>query len=355
MKEVSETRRFINRLRRGAIKKSLVASFTVALSAIAVCSALGWYYGFDKLWVYAVVFFGVALAAYPLFYFLKYRKSEKAVAQAIDALGLEERMLTMESLKGVDTYMARRQREDTMAALSQVSEKRLSLLLSTALLACFAVALPLGAGFTTVSALSANGILPSGKEVAEGVPNKYTLSYTASEGGTLQGATQQYVAENTSGSYVIAEADEGYYFVKWSDGVKSNVRCDTPEGDDVKVKAIFESLSDYDPDESMLDPKNMGKGNNNSERSEKNDNDGPPSPSDGSSDPDDQDPSNDPSNGAGGGAEDPSNIVIDGKTYYDGKVYDDAQKGSVDRANSDSNLTAKDKALIDDYYSAIGR
>ena len=223
MKEISEARRFINRLRRGAIKKSLIASFSVALSVIAVCSAFGWYYGFDKLWVYAVVFFGVALAAFPLFYLLKYRKSEKAVARAIDDLGLEERMLTMESLKGVDTYIARRQREDTMAALSQVSEKRLSLLLSTALLACFAVALPLGAGFTTVSALSANGILPSGREVAEGVPAKYTLSYTASEGGSLQGATRQYVTENTSGSYVIAEADDGYIFIKWSDGLKSRL------------------------------------------------------------------------------------------------------------------------------------
>lgn len=353
MKEISETRRFINRLRRGAIKKSLIASFTVALSVIAVFSAVGWYYGFDKLWVYAVVFFGVALAAFPLFYLLKYRKSEKAVAQAIDALGLEERMLTMESLKGVDTYIARRQREDTMAALSQVSEKRLSLLLSTALLACFAVALPLGAGFTTVSALSANGILPSGREVAEGVPAKYTLSYTASEGGSLQGATQQYVTENTSGSYVIAEADDGYIFVKWSDGVKSNVRCDTPTDDDIKVKAIFESLSDYKADEEMFGPE-IAKGSNKDKTGipEKNNPDGPPTPSD---DPSDPDKPSDPTDGAGGGADDPSNIVIDGKTYYDGKVLDDAQKNSVDRANSDSNLTGKDKSFMDDYYSAIDR
>lgn len=354
MKEISETRRFINRLRRGAIKKSLIASFTVALSVIAVCSAFGWYYGFDKLWVYAVVFFGVALAAFPLFYLLKYRKSEKAVAQAIDSLGLEERMLTMESLKGVDTYIARRQREDTMAALSQVSEKRLSLLLSTALLACFAVALPLGAGFTTVSALSANGILPSGREVAEGVPAKYTLSYTASEGGSLQGATQQYVTENTSGSYVIAEADDGYIFVKWSDGLKSNVRCDTPTDDDIKVKAIFESLEDYNADEEMFGPE-IGKDPNgdNKGQPEKSNPDGPPNPS---KDPNDSnnDPQ-DPNNSAGGGADDPSNIVIDGKTYYDGKILDDAQKNSVDRANSDSNLTAKDKSFMDDYYSAIDR
>lgn len=353
MRENSEIKRFIKRLKHGAIKKSLIASFTVALVIITITTAVGWYYGFDKLWVYAVVFFGVALAAFPLFYLLKYRKSEKAVAQAIDSLGLEERMLTMESLKGVDTYIARRQREDTMAALSQVSEKRLSLLLSTALLACFAVALPLGAGFTTVSALSANGILPSGREVAEGVPAKYTLSYTASEGGSLQGATQQYVTENTSGSYVIAEADDGFIFVKWSDGLKSNVRCDTPTDEDIKVKAIFESLSDYNADEEMFGPE-IAKGSSGDKKGqpEKNNPDGPPSPS---PDPSNPDKPGDPSNSAGGGADDPSNIVIDGKTYYDGKVLDDAQKNSVDRANSDSNLTDKDKSFMDDYYAAIDR
>lgn len=350
MEESVNVKRFVQRLKRGAVKKSLVASLVVALFALAVFAGVGWYFAFKAVWAYAVAFVVVVLAAFPLFYFCKYKKTEREVASAVDELGLEERMITMESLKGEDSYIARRQREDTVSALAKVNEKRFSLVLSTALLVCLAIALPLGAGLTTVSALAAEGVLPFGNEVAAGVPQRYTLKYSASEGGSLSGSTAQRVAQGETGAYVVATPDEGYIFLRWNDGYKNNVRCDVAEDKDVIVTAIFVNLEDYIADMDVYDPDKKGNqpGDGNKSGSEKSNDDAPPSDPKGGQD-------KGPSDGAGGGAEDESGYIIDGKTFYGGKVLDDAQKNAVDRVNGGSDYTDKDKGLINGYYNSIGR
>ncbi len=350
MEESVNVKRFVQRLKRGAVKKSLVASLVVALFALAVFAGVGWYFAFKAVWAYAVAFVVVVLAAFPLFYFCKYKKTEREVASAVDELGLEERMITMESLKGEDSYIARRQREDTVSALAKVNEKRFSLVLSTALLVCLAIALPLGAGLTTVSALAAEGVLPFGNEVAAGVPQRYTLKYSASEGGSLSGSTAQRVAQGETGAYVVATPDEGYIFLRWNDGYKNNVRCDVAEDKDVIVTAIFVNLEDYIADMDVYDPDKKGNqpGDGNKSGSEKSNDDAPPSDPQGGQD-------KGPGDGAGSGAEDESGYIIDGKTFYGGKVLDDAQKNAVDRVNGGSDYTDKDKGLINGYYNSIGR
>lgn len=351
MRECKDARKFIEKLTRGAVKKSVMAAIVVALFSLAIFAGTGWYFGFLEVWVYIPVFFAIIAVSTPIFYFAKYRKSEREVASVIDELGLEERMITMESLKDDDSYIARRQREDTLGALAKVSEKRLSLVLSTALLICLAVALPLGAGFTTVSALSANGVLPFGRDVAKGIPSKYSLIYTATEGGTLSGKTEQRVTEGEAGSFVIAVPDDGYVFVKWSDGVKDNARSDVPTDGDVTVKAIFESLDDYDPDEALRDPNQPGGGG--SDSSEKDSGESEPGEPDESEDNKSDDDGD--GGGIGGGASDESQLIIDGKTYYGDKIYDDAHQSAIDRVNNDPKLTGEDKNLIDDYFNSIGR
>ena len=355
MRECKDARKFVKKLTRGAVRKSVMASIVVALFSLAIFAGIGWYFGFRAVWVYIPAFVVIAAAFTPIFYFAKYRKSERAVASVIDELGLEERMITMESLKGDDSYIARRQREDTLGALAKVSEKRLSLVLSTSLLICLAVALPLGAGFTTVSALSAGGLLPSGRDVAQGVPARYSLIYTAADGGYLSGKTEQRVTEGEAGSYVVAVPFSGYVFLRWSDGVKTDSRSDIPTGGDITVKAIFASLSDYNPDEEyQLPGQSNGGGSDSEKESDKNPPSEDPSESDKDKDPSD---SEDPGDGGGigGGASDQSQLIIDGKTYYGDKIYDDAHQSAIDRVNSDPGLTAGDKSLIDDYFNSIGR
>ena len=351
MRKFFEIKRFVQRLKRGAVKKSLVASLIVALFALTVFAGVGWYFAFKAVWAYAVAFVIVVLAAFPLFYFCKYKKTEREVASAVDELGLEERMITMESLKGEDSYIARRQREDAVSALAKVNEKRISLVLSTTLLICLAIALPLSASFTTVSALAAEGVLPFGNEVAAGVPQRYTLKYSATEGGSLTGSTAQRVAQGETGAYVVATPDEGYIFLRWNDGYKDSVRCDVADGKDVIVTAIFVSLDDYAADYGIYDPDQDGNGENQKKQpgSEKSNDQNPPK-SDG-----DQSDDGMPSDGAGSGAEDESVNIIDGNTFYGNKVLDDAKKNAVERVNGNSDFTDKDKELIDGYYGAIDR
>ena len=73
--------------------------------------------------VAAIVFALTAL----LCYFIWMRPRKKEVLARIDALGLQERMITMEELKQVDTVIAEKQRQDTEEHLEQLKAGSLKL------------------------------------------------------------------------------------------------------------------------------------------------------------------------------------------------------------------------------------
>ena len=56
MEESVNVKRFVQRLKRGAVKKSLVASLIIALFALTVFAGVGWYFAFKAVWAYAVAF-----------------------------------------------------------------------------------------------------------------------------------------------------------------------------------------------------------------------------------------------------------------------------------------------------------
>ena len=66
-----------------------------------------------------------------------------------------------------------------------------------------------------------------------------TLTYTSGGGGTIDGASPQYITHGGAGTAVSALADHGYHFVQWSDGSTANPRTDTDVTADVDVTAIF--------------------------------------------------------------------------------------------------------------------
>ena len=71
------------------------------------------------------------------------------------------------------------------------------------------------------------------------VTDVFSLKYSAGEGGTIQGATTQEVLANGSGTEVTAVPDEGYGFIKWSDGVTTATRTDTNITQHLSVTAEF--------------------------------------------------------------------------------------------------------------------
>ena len=67
----------------------------------------------------------------------------------------------------------------------------------------------------------------------------YTLAYTAGPGGTVVGDLSQTVAHGGDGTEVTAIPDEGYTFVKWSDGRTDNPRTDTYVTEEITAQAEF--------------------------------------------------------------------------------------------------------------------
>lgn len=72
---------------------------------------------------------------------------------------------------------------------------------------------------------------------------EYTVTYKANEGGTITGNANQTVKEGENGTEVTAVPDDGYEFVKWSDGVTEATRQDRNVTADISVAANFEKLT----------------------------------------------------------------------------------------------------------------
>jgi len=69
--------------------------------------------------------------------------------------------------------------------------------------------------------------------------DRYTLSYTAAEHGTIEGANPQTAMYGGDGSPVTAVPAAHYHFTGWSDGVSTAARTDRKVSGDITVQAVF--------------------------------------------------------------------------------------------------------------------
>jgi hypothetical protein len=74
-----------------------------------------------------------------------------------------------------------------------------------------------------------------------GAIETFTVKFEHTEGGTLQGETEQVVGIGQTTTKVKAIPDDGYNFLRWSDGVEDQERIIQPEAD-TNLTAIFTSL-----------------------------------------------------------------------------------------------------------------
>ena len=66
------------------------------------------------------------------------------------------------------------------------------------------------------------------------------LTYTASDGGRIQGENKQSIVSGHDGSTVVAVPETGYTFVEWNDGYPYATRKDKSVNETREYKAIFE-------------------------------------------------------------------------------------------------------------------
>ena len=157
-------KKYYSRLAREGILKSALCGMVAGFSTLFVVSLILWLTNESIFWVAIVSGVAAGLATAPLFYYKKFKPTTKEIARRVDDLGLEERVLTMTELENDESYIAMRQREDTIAALQTVNAGLLTIVVSVPLIIATCTTGVFGIGMNVVTGLSAAGVLESGRE-----------------------------------------------------------------------------------------------------------------------------------------------------------------------------------------------
>lgn len=308
------------------------------------------------LWISCVAFAAVFAASLPLLYIKRFRPTEKAVAKRLDALGLEERSITLYECKDDHSGMAELQRQDAKCKVSSVPERLLkySIALPVALLLLIGVAF--AAGMTTASVIAAvtthNETESQAEEEKSVVESTFTVTYKVHEEGTgtIEGLTVQTVRKGGFTEEVTAVPANGYRFAEWVNEAlvpfanQNNPRSEVNVRGDLVVYARFEkSAPQSSDDEDVGGEIESDKNDHEKDDPDRGENDPQePGQSEGSQEGD---------GNAGGGSDAGSgnNNVIDGTQDY---------KENFDREKFEKELADRDipdelKDILGDYYDTL--
>lgn len=364
------------RLSRERMVISLAFGLTIGAGAEFLLALACYLFGFSGIWLPLTVGGVVFLAASALLYAFRFRPTEKDVVRRVDTMGLDERAITMYELAEEDSYIARRQRRDTVEKLRTVSDGQvrsafpLFALKTWAVILLFAVLLSC-AGMTTVAGLAGTGVIDSPELLPDKEREKFCLvSYLAEGEGDIEGEPEQTLLLGEDATPVVAVADDGWIFVKWSDGLKNPARTDRKVLEDLSVTAVFEEIpeSPEDADKEAGEGAEEGDSDKNAPTQTENDSSAPAGDSgeggEGNGDGDKGDGSgsgsggqegagkgNGKGEGAGGGWSD-GNQIIDGKTDYR-DVRDLYYDQAMEIIRNGGELPDYLREFIEQYYGSI--
>jgi hypothetical protein len=336
---------------------------------------------------------------FPVLYFKKFKYTEIQLAKKIDDLGLEERVLTMIELKDNNSFIAKKQKEDTLNVLKTVEandlkgkyRKQSFLSIFSTALASLVITLSLmfpniretiiahgepkytievsaeGFGFvidyskyenqSLINAVSKkqeqdqidkinNKEIVELKQFPTAFSNRISVDYRCFEDidatMVLDGANFEdisYRIKSDETHILMALPYKGYVFIGWSDGCVSPFR----EIDDYSsdLIALFDEVSSVG--ENMPD-KQEEPGDKDGSADSESDGIGPEGDGTGKT-------NNDDSWGDGAKGS-PANQVINGETYY-GDIFNQSYQEAVERIKNDTNLTDAQKKAITDYFESI--
>ena len=344
----------------------------------------------------SIISFGIS---FPLFYYKKFKYSEIQLAKRIDDLGLEERVITMTELEGNDSFIAKKQKEDTIKALKEVNQANFKIrckkpsILSGLFTALAVLILSMSFAFPNIrEAIIAHGEPKYTIEVsAEGLgfvidyskyenqslinavskkqeqdqidkinnkkivelkqfptvfSNRISVDYRCFEDidatMVLDGANFEdisYRIKSDETPILMALPYRGYVFIGWSDGCASPFReIDNYSAD---LIALFDEVSSVGED---LSDKQKEPGDKDESGSGESDGIGPEGNGTGKT-------NNDDSWGDGAKGS-PANQVINGETYY-GDIFNQSYQEAVERVKNNPNLTDAQKKAISDYFESI--
>ena len=335
-------KKYYSRLAREGMLKSALCGMVVGFSTLFVVSVILWLTNESIFWVAIISGLVAGATVAPLVYYKKFKPTTKELARRVDDLGLEERVLTMTELENDESFIAMRQREDTIAALKTVNAELLTIVVSVPLIVVTCVTGVFGIGMNVVTGLSAADILDSGREIIGEMTKPpivyYDIEYEISgEGGrivifeTEEEIPFQAVEAGKDAVPIIAVPDEGYIFIGWSDLSDDPYRADKAVSQNMTLIAEFAEL---------MDAGDMPGGDDGF-------------PGDLPGDLGGQEGNGPPGQGPGAGGEfKPTNQVIDGETFY-GHEYDAAFEDVMNVISQNAEMPDKLKQLISNYFETI--
>ena len=352
MKNVELFKKHYKRLARESLIKSILFGCLIGFFALFSFAFIFWLADFSFFWIAIIISIVVTLTISFISYYILFKPTEKQLAIRLDELGLEERMLTMEELKNDNSYIAKVQREDTIRHLEAIKPNLIKLIISVPLIISVAVFGLLGIGMTSVSALAANDVISSGKNLVDNHITKfYDVTYEIEGDGEIFGDIIQRVENGADTTSVEAVANDNYVFIGWYialDGksvyngatlVSDKPMCTiTKVTENITIFAVFQELRE-------------GEDNGDGEEGE-----GEPGDQGDPSDPDNSsgnsnNTSNDTNSGSQGNWKD-NDTIIDGNTNYDDYL-DEAKKDAENGSKDNSNLDKNQKDSINDYFDNI--
>lgn len=352
-----------------------------------------------KFIICAGIFIVGVSVLFPVLYFKKFKYTEIQLAKRIDDLGLEERVLTMIELKDNNSFIAKKQKEDTLNVLKTVEandlkgkyKKQSFLSIFSTALASLVIALSLmfpnikeiiiahgepkytievsaeGLGFvidyskyenqSLINAVSKkqeqdqidkinNKEIVELKQFPTAFSNRISVNYRCFEDidatMVLDGANFEdisYRIKSDETHILMALPYKGYVFIGWSDGCVSPFR----EIDNyfTDLIALFDEVSSVGED---LPDKQKEPGDKDGSDGGESDGIGPEGNGTGKTNNDD--------NWGDGAKGSLANQVINGETYY-GDIFNQSYQEAVERIKNDTNLTDTQKKAITDYFESI--
>lgn len=344
--------KYYSRLAREGMLKAFICGLIVGFAVDFVFALVTWFLKGFSLWFVLALVAGLVIGAVVavILYYKVFRPTTKKIAQRIDSLGLEERLITMTELENDDSYIAMRQREDAKAKMNEVNSKNIKFKVAKSLIIVAAVVGVLGLAMTTVNALTAFGIIqrPNLDPDYDPYEDFVFITYIAEGGcGEIIGETEQIVPRGGDSEPVYVEPLDDWIFQSWDDGVTTQERFETNVQDDMIITATFISLDGGDGDnpgnssQSDVDPDEENK--NSKPREDDEDADGAenPPPSD----------NTDPMPNPNTSTSEDNNKYKDNNTPY-GDDFFDLYPGLLEALN-DENLTPEERAGLQSYIESL--
>lgn len=356
--------KYYSRMAKEGVLNAFIYALGFGFGALLVSTFVFWLTGFEYPWLGFIIMAAVGGATMPLFYYKKFRPSRKAIAQRVDALGLKERLLTMVELENDNSYLAQRQREDARMAIEAVSDKLVKIIISIPAIILASILALTGGAMATVSILSDEGILSSGKDFIEEIttplPIEYEVEFVEVGNGIIDGDLFQVIEEGQPIAEVTAIPDPDWFVYQWIyeiNGVEQ-VLEETDvfyvEGltvtQNMLITVVFAELTESEGE---------GEGEGAFGEGEEEEGETKPTESEGEEgeNGDEQNPPPSDSDGDGGtqagGKPNESHSVNDGKTDYGGEVYDNAVNDARDEMEGNDEIPGDLKDIIGDYFDNI--